>query len=70
MSEIVTPINKISAPYGKEMEFFHVVYENGFCILRVRIREGHRFTMLDLDSATALQLGQLMNAWGNANKPG
>jgi hypothetical protein len=37
-------------------------------MLRIRIREGRRFTIVDLDAETAGRWGNLMAAWA-ASKP-
>lgn len=56
-------LERFPIPYGKEVEHMEVVYENGFPMLRVRIREGKRFTMLDLDPETAEAWGRKMQEW-------
>lgn len=40
------------APWGKELRLQRLDYESGMRLIRLRIREGHRFTILDLDAAT------------------
>jgi hypothetical protein len=61
-------LEKFAIPYSKEVELFHVVYENGFPILRLRIREGKRFTMVDLDAASAEHWGEALLKWANDNR--
>ena len=58
-----TRLETISAPYGREIRLDEVEFESGMRLLRVTIREGSRFTILDLDPATATQWGGAMNAW-------
>jgi hypothetical protein len=41
-------------------------YEGGVNLLRVRIRQGNRFTDLDLDQVTAAHWGTAMTAWAEA----
>lgn len=62
MEEIVSII-KTQAPYGKEIEFQQVSYDNGFNMLRLRIREGKRFTMVDLDPNTARDWVNIIAEW-------
>lgn len=62
-AESVTPITTFRAPFNKEVVLQDVAYENGFHLMRVRIREGHRFTMLDLDPVTAGTLRAELEAW-------
>ena len=41
-----------------------VRYDNGFKLLRMRIREARRFTIIDLDHETAQHWGELLARWG------
>lgn len=65
MSDVqsTTPLQTIEAPWGKQVEVQDIIYEGGFPSLRLRIREGKRFTMLDLDKATAERLGAAIAEW-------
>ncbi len=63
IEEKVTELKTIEAPYGKKFVFQEVVYENGTSILRMRIREGNRFTVIDLDNNSALQIADVMSIW-------
>jgi hypothetical protein len=63
--ETVTEIGRIDAPWGKEILLQNVAYEGGVSMVRLRIREGKRFTILDLDPATALKLGRSLADWSN-----
>ncbi len=53
--ETVTELETFQAPYGREVRLQDVEYESGMRLLRVTIREGRRFTTLELDAATAAQ---------------
>jgi hypothetical protein len=66
--EAVTPLERFQAPYGREVELLEVLYESGMRLLRVRIREGRRFTILDLDPSTAAQWANAMSAWAGRDK--
>jgi hypothetical protein len=59
----VTGLEKITAPYGREIKLENVAYENGMCVLRVHIREGNRFTVMDIDENTASTWGAAMTGW-------
>lgn len=63
MESEVTRLEKFSAPYGKEVILENVAYENGMCVLRVHIREGNRFTVMDIDENTASTWGAAMTGW-------
>lgn len=65
--ERVTEIETLAAPYGRTITLQDVAYESGLKILRMRIREGSRFTIVDFDAATAGQLGGLMAGWAEEN---
>lgn len=49
----VGDIGRTDAPWGKHLLVQAIRYRSGMRIARLRIREGHRFTVLDLDEATA-----------------
>ncbi len=61
--ETVTRLERFQAPYGREVELAEVLYDGGMKLLRLRIREGKRFTILDLDPDTAAHWGGAMSAW-------
>ena len=68
----VTKIDKLSAPYGREITLENVDYENGMRVLRINIREGNRFTVMDINEETASQWGDIMCEWAaqtHANRP-
>jgi hypothetical protein len=62
-NETVTPLTKIDAPYGRKVVLENVEHESDMRMLRIRIREGSRFTVLDIDEETASRWGTVMNAW-------
>lgn len=68
MSDVqsTTPLETINAPWNKQIEIQDIVYEGGLPALRIRIREGKRFTILDLDRDTAEHLGKSISNWVNA----
>ena len=61
--EATTDIADLAAPYGKELKLQKVIFEGGMQLLRLRIREGKRFTTLDLDPATAGEIAGILNTW-------
>lgn len=64
-NERVVDIEEFPAPFSKQIKVQDVVYENGFHLLRIRIRERSRFTMVDLDAETARHWGELMLNWAD-----
>jgi hypothetical protein len=63
--ETVTPLTKIAAPYGREVVLESVEHESGLRMLRIRIREGRRFTIMDIDADTAERWSTVMSAWAS-----
>lgn len=59
-------LDKFEAPFNKHVELHEVVMDNGVRLLRLRIREGSRFTIMDLDPVTARRWGSQMAAWARA----
>ncbi len=67
--ETVTRLERFQAPYGREVELQEVLYESGMKLLRLRIREGKRFTIMDLDPDTAAHWAKVMNGWAARSRP-
>ncbi len=65
----INRLDEFSAPYGKEVILEDVNYESGLCLLRIRIREGNRFTIMDIDTETARHWGSAMLAWADRTTP-
>ncbi len=67
--ETVTALDEIAAPYGRKVTLEGVEHESGLRMLRIRIREGSRFTIMDVDADTATRWGTVMSTWAcNARK--
>lgn len=58
-------LDRFTTPFGKDVEVIEVLAENDVQLLRIRIKEGSRFTDLELDPATALHWGNLMASWAS-----
>lgn len=67
----LTPVARLHAPLGgQEIELQQLDWAHGgLSLLRVRIREGRRFTVFDIDAATAAAWGDAMTRWA-ADHPG
>jgi len=63
----ITELSKISVPLGgQQIELQQIDHsEDGMSLLRIRIREGKRFTIFDIDPATAAQWAAAMQQWSN-----
>ncbi|MCX8005659.1 MAG: hypothetical protein N2688_12015 [Burkholderiaceae bacterium] len=63
----LTPVASLQIPLGgqqielQQVDFVH----GGMSLLRVRIREGRRFTVFDIDPASAATWGAAMLRWAN-----
>ncbi|RPH67785.1 MAG: hypothetical protein EHM83_00550 [Burkholderiales bacterium] len=68
----VTSLQQLRVPLGgQEIELQQIDFAaGGMSMLRVRIREGRRFTVFDLDPATAQAWGDAMCRWAQAQPGG
>ena len=70
MSDSVkTPLKTILAPYGRQIRLEDVAYESGMKLLRLTIREGGRYTILEIDAPTARDWAEAMRKWAEATGP-
>jgi hypothetical protein len=60
-----TRLETIAAPFGREVRLDEVTFESGMRLLRITIREGRRFTVVDLDAASAAQWARTMAEWSD-----
>jgi hypothetical protein len=63
ISETATELDAFAAPYGREVKIEDIEHESGLRMLRIRIREGSRFTTMDIDKDTAIRWGTVMQTW-------
>jgi len=61
----LTELAKFQVPLGgQQIELQQIDHiEGGMSLLRIRIREGKRFTIFDIDPATAQQWAAVMQTW-------
>ncbi len=61
----INALAKIKIPLGsQEIELQQIDHaEGGMSLLRIRIREGKRFTIFDIDPDSAQQWAQIMQDW-------
>lgn len=62
----VNELARITAPFRREVVLQDVLHESGMRLLRVRIREGTRFTILDIDVPTAETWATTMQSWAKS----
>ena len=68
--ETVTPLDTFAAPWNKEVTLQTVLHDSGLRMLRIRIKEGKRFTVMDVDEDTARRWGQAMIDWAGGGAAG
>ena len=68
--EVVTEIVELELPFGRRAILKNVAFEGGLNMLRLTLREGRRFTIMDLDAASAKAFGQAMADWADKNANG
>ena len=66
----VTDIESFDAPWNKLATLQNVVYEGGMTLIRLRIKEGSRFTDVELDPGTAAAIGKALIDWASENGGG
>ncbi len=66
----ITELGKITVPLGgQQIELQQIDHaEDGMSLLRVRIREGRRFTIFDIDPETARLWAERMQQWAQAQR--
>ncbi len=66
----ISELAKLTVPLGgQEVALQQIDHaEDGMSLLRIRIREGKRFTIFDIDPATARQWADAMRAWAAAQE--
>jgi hypothetical protein len=64
------PLAQFTVPLGGQaIELHEVDFETGgMPLLRLRIREGKRFTVFDIDARTARAWADAMHAWALAQR--
>ena len=61
----ITELDKLTVPLGgQQIELQQIDHAaGGMSLLRVRIREGKRFTIFDIDAQTAERWSATMQSW-------
>ena len=70
MTKIIE-LAKFKVPLGsQEIELQQIDHvEGGMSLMRIRIREGKRFTIFDIDPGTAQHWAEAMQQWANTQEP-
>lgn len=67
--DVIDEIDEFEAPWGKKVVVREIEYGGGLRMLQLRIQEGSRFTIMELDAATATRLGEAILPWAERKKP-
>lgn len=61
----IIELDKLTVPLGgQQIELQQIDHAaGGMSLLRIRIREGKRFTIFDIDAQTASRMADSMQAW-------
>ena len=62
-NDVSKNLGRISAPFGKQIDFEAICLENNVRFLRVRVKEGQRFTVIDLDPVSVDAWQCIMDDW-------
>ncbi len=68
MAELSAPLDRFTVPLGgQEITLQQIDHAaGGLSLLRVRIREGKRYTVFDIDPASARRWADAMAHWADA----
>lgn len=67
--EQITKLAKFCAsPFKQDIELQQIDLAGSFVALRIRIREGNRFTVFDIDETTAECWAQAMLRWADTQR--
>jgi hypothetical protein len=69
IEEKVSSLGSLELPFGKEVRLERILYESGMHLLRMRIREGKRHTVIELDPPTAESWGKILTDWADRCDP-
>ncbi len=53
----------LQTPFDQIIEIRQIIHESGVPLLRLILRDGQRYQLLDLDVATAHALGKTIKIW-------
>lgn len=70
MDEIISLDKFLATPYRQEIELQQINHDAGFNTLKLRIREIKRFTIFEIDPATARHWGNTLLEWADSQDKG
>lgn len=69
LEQSIKELEQIDLPWNKHLTLKEVLYEGGMTVLRLQLREGRRFTTLDLDPDSVAGLADKLAAWARSAPP-
>ncbi len=60
-------LGELEMPWNKQVTAAQITYEGGMAMLRLRIREGRRFTDLELMPENAAALAAILDKWASSS---
>ncbi len=61
--EQISDLSDYELPFGRTINLKEVEYETGLKMLRLTIKEGRRFTVIEIDQQSAKSLGNDFLSW-------
>lgn len=65
--DVITDVATFAFPFNKNVTLKNVTQDDGVNWLRVTIRENRRFTIFDLDPASAADFGAQLQDWAKSH---
>ena len=62
MADDITDLAEFELPYGRRAKLRRVDFDGGLSMVRLVLREGTRITQVDMDAASASELGEALIA--------
>lgn len=60
MDDVVTDLAEFDLPFRRKALLRKVEFDSGLSMVRLVLKEGHRITQVDLDSESAIALGEAL----------
>ena len=61
-------LSELDLPWAKQASIQAITYEGGMTMLRIRIREGRRFTDIEFMPEDAAKLASVLDQWAKKNQ--
>lgn len=65
--DITHDLADFDLPFGRKASLKRIEFDGGLEVLRLTLREGRRFTVIDLDREGADAMGRMLCSWANGS---